>query len=135
MGVAQERLLGAPTVSRPECPIVGRIQIKESKALDGALHFQRISLKDVGNPLFGLLSAIGIKLNAVANDLSTAGDNVERQAIANTRINRGGRSVWERDKPANTLGFGQWKRVEAESTFALKTQVWAPFLEDLARWL
>ena len=87
--VAQERLLGAATVSRPQCPIVRWIQITEPKALDRALHFQRISLDDVGNPLPGLLGAVGIKLDTVAKHLSTAGDNLERHAIANTRVDRG----------------------------------------------
>jgi hypothetical protein len=66
IGVAQERLLCATTVSRPECPIIGWIQIQEAKALDRALHFQCIPLDDVGNPLPGLLGAVGIKLNTVA---------------------------------------------------------------------
>ena len=82
-------LLGAATVSRPQCPIVGRIQIQEPEALDRALHFQRISLDDVRNPLPGLLGAVGIKLDTVAKDLSTVGDNLERRAIANTRVERG----------------------------------------------
>ena len=89
IGVAQERLLGAATVSRPQCPIVRRIQIKEPKALDRALHFQRISLDDVGNPLPGLLGAVGIKLDTIAKHLSTAGDNLERHAIANARVDCG----------------------------------------------
>jgi len=46
--VAQERLLCATTVSRPECPIVRWIQIEKTKALNWALHFQLISLDDVG---------------------------------------------------------------------------------------
>jgi hypothetical protein len=118
--VAQERLLGATTVSRPECPIIGWIQIEEAKALDRALHFQRISLDDVGNPLPGLIGSVGIKLNAVAKDLSIAGDRLKRHAIANTRVECGQGSAWELEEPANPLGLGQWQRVESESTFALK---------------
>jgi hypothetical protein len=120
--VAQERLLCAPTVSRPQCPIVGWIQIKQAKALDRALYLQRIPLDDVGNPLSGLLGPIGIQLNTVAQRISTAGDNLERHAIASTRVNRGRRSAWELQKLANSLGFGEWKRVEAETTFALEAQ-------------
>jgi hypothetical protein len=41
------------------------------------------------NPLPGLLSAIGIKLNPVANNLSPIGDNLEGHAIANTRVDCG----------------------------------------------
>src|ERR1035441_8570913 len=89
IGVAQKRLLRAATVSGPQSPIVGRIQIQEAKALDRALHFQRISLDDVRNPLPGLLSAEGIKLNTVAKDLRTVGDNLERRAIADTRVECG----------------------------------------------
>jgi hypothetical protein len=69
-----------------------------------------------------LLSAIGIKLNTVAKHLSTVGDCLERHAIANTGIKCRRRLVWEQEKPANPLGFGQGQRVEAESTFALKAQ-------------
>ena len=39
--LAQEQLLGATTVSRPECPIIGWIQIEETRAFNRALHFQR----------------------------------------------------------------------------------------------
>jgi hypothetical protein len=46
-------------------------------------------MDDVRNPLLGLLNAEGIKLNTVAKDLSTVGDNLERRAIANTRVDRG----------------------------------------------
>jgi hypothetical protein len=93
IGVAQKCLLGATTVSRPQCPIIGWIQIQEAKALDRALHFQRISLDNVGDPLPGLLCAVGIKLDAVANDLSIVGDDLERHAIANTRVDCRGRSI------------------------------------------
>src|ERR1039458_2487965 len=54
IGMAQEQLLGAATVGRPQSPVIGWIQIKEANALDRALHFQRISLDDVGNLLPGL---------------------------------------------------------------------------------
>jgi hypothetical protein len=126
--VAQERLLGATTVSRPECPIVRRIQIQEAKAIDRALHFQSVPLNYVVNPLPGLLSAVGIKLNAVSKDRSTAGDRLEGHAIAGAGIERRRWSTWEHEESANPLGFGQWKRVEAESTFALKAQGRASFL-------
>ena len=86
--VAQERLLGATTVSRPEGPIVGRIQIEETKALDGALHFQRIALDYVGNPLPGLLGTVGIKLDTVAKHFGAAGDRLEGHAIADAGIDR-----------------------------------------------
>jgi hypothetical protein len=105
--VTQEQLFGAATVSRPQCPIIRWIQIQETKALDRALHFQRISVDDAGNPLPGLLSAVGIKLNTVTKHLSTAGDNLERLAIADTRVDRGRRQVRKQETPANPLGFGQ----------------------------
>jgi hypothetical protein len=35
-----------------------------------------------------LLGPVRIKLNSVAMDLSTAGDYLERHAIANTRVDR-----------------------------------------------
>ena len=87
IGVAQKRLLRAATVSGPLSPIVGRIQIQEANALDRALHFQRISLDDIGNPLPGLLGPVGIKLDAITKHLSTAGDYRERHAIPNARVN------------------------------------------------
>jgi hypothetical protein len=37
------------------------------------------------------------------------------------------------EEPGNPLGFGQWQWVEAESTFALKAQGWAPFSEEFVR--
>jgi hypothetical protein len=133
IGVAQERLLSTTTVSRPQCPIVRWIQIKEADALDWALHFQRISLDDVGDLLSGLLSAIGIKLNAVGQHLSATSDNLECNAIANTRVDRGRWSNWKLEEPANQLGFGQWQGIESETTFALKTKGWAPFSAELGR--
>jgi hypothetical protein len=36
-----------------------------------------------------LLGAEGITLNIIPNHLSTIGDNLERHAIANTRVDRG----------------------------------------------
>jgi hypothetical protein len=36
-----------------------------------------------------LLGAMGIKSDAVAKHSSAAGDNLERRAIANTRVERG----------------------------------------------
>jgi hypothetical protein len=53
-----------------------------------------------------LLGAVGIKLDTVAKHLSTAGDNLERHAIANTRVDRGRRSAWEHEESTNPLGFG-----------------------------
>jgi len=126
--VAQERLLGATTVSRPQRVVIGWIQIEETAALDRTLHFQRISLDDVGNPLSGLLSAVCIKLYAIAKHFSTVGDNLECHAIANTGVERGrGSSIWKPEESADSLGFRQWQREEPESTFALEAQWWAPF--------
>jgi hypothetical protein len=42
--VTQECGLCATTVSRPKDPVVGRIQIQETKAFDGAMHLQRVAL-------------------------------------------------------------------------------------------
>jgi hypothetical protein len=53
------------------------------------LYFQRISLDDVGNMFSGLLGPVGVKLDSVANHLSTTGDSLERHAIANTWVNGG----------------------------------------------
>ena len=86
--VAQEYLLSAATFSRPQCPIIGWIQIQEAKALDWALHFQRVSVDNVGNLLPGLLSAVGIKLDAVAQHFGVTGNCLEGYTIANTRIKR-----------------------------------------------
>jgi len=86
--VAQERLLGAATVSRPQRPIVRWIQIQEAKALDRALHFQRISLDDVANPLPCLLGTVGIKLDAVAKHLGVASNRLEGHAVADAGIDR-----------------------------------------------
>jgi len=85
------------------------------------LHFQRIALDYVRNPLAGLLSAIGIQLNTVAKDLSAVGDNLERRAIADTRVERG-RRPRELEEFANPVGFGQWQRVEAHLILADKAQ-------------
>jgi hypothetical protein len=80
-----------------------------------------------------LLSAVGIKLNAVAKHLGSTCNSLERHAIANAGVDCGRRSIWKAEESANRLGFGQWQRVEAESTFALKAQGWAPFSEELVR--
>ena len=37
------------------------------------------------------------------------------------------------EESANPLGFGQWQRVEAETTFALEAQCGPPFFEELGR--
>ena len=87
--VAQERLLCTTAFSRSEGPIVRWIQIQEPKAFDGALHFQRVALDYVGNPLPGLLGTVGIKLDAVAKHIGAAGDRLEGDAIADTGIERG----------------------------------------------
>jgi hypothetical protein len=105
IGVAQEHLLCAATVSRPQCPIVRWIQIEETKALDWALHFQRISLDDVRNPLPGLLGAVGIQLDPVAKHMGSACNSLERHSIANTRVDCGRRIIWKAKESANPLGF------------------------------
>ena len=89
IGVAQEHVLRAATVSRPQCPIVRWVQIEESAAFDRALNFQSISLDDVRNSLPGLLGPVGVKLDTVSKHLSATGDNFERHAIANTRVDCG----------------------------------------------
>jgi hypothetical protein len=53
------------------------------------LHFQRISLDYVWNPLPGFLGAVGIKLDTVAKHLGTLSDGLEGHAIADTRVERG----------------------------------------------
>jgi len=109
------------------------MQIKKTESLDGALYFQRIALDDVLNMLFGLLGAVGIKLNAIANNLSSVGGNLERHAIANARVDRGRRTIWKPEDSANPLGFGKWQRVESETTFALEAQFGPPFFEELGQ--
>ena len=52
--------------------------MEKAKALDRALHFQRIALNYVVNPVLGLVSPVSIQLNTVAKHLSTIGDNLER---------------------------------------------------------
>ena len=86
VGVAQECLLSAATVSRPRRPIVRWIQIQEAKALNGALHFQRISLDDVGDPISGLLGAVGVKLDTEAKHLGTLSDRVECHTISDAGV-------------------------------------------------
>jgi len=90
------------------------------------LHFQRVALDNIGNPLPGLVGTVGIKLNAVAKHVGTAGDRLERHAIADARVDRR-RRVWKQQESANPLGFGQWQRVEAESTLSLEAQMKPPF--------
>jgi hypothetical protein len=99
------------------------------------LHFQRIPLDDVGNPLHGLLSPKSIKFDAITKHVSTVGYSLERHTIANTRIDCGRWSPWEVEESADSLGFGQWQWVETESTFALEAQGRAPFSDKLARLL
>jgi hypothetical protein len=125
--VAQECLLSATTVSRPKGPIVRRIQIQEAKALDRALHLQRISLNGVGNPLPGLFGTVGVKLNTVTKHVGTAGDHLEGHAIANTRVDRGRGSIWELEETAKPLGLDQCQWVEAKPTFAEEAQSGPPF--------
>jgi hypothetical protein len=103
----------------------------EPEAFDGALHFQRISLDDVGNPLPGLVGTVGVQLDTVAKYLSTVGDNLERRAIANTRVERGRGFIGKQEKSANPLRFGKWQRVESETAFALEAQCGPPFFEEL----
>jgi len=50
------------------------------------MHFQRVALDHVRNPLPGLLSAVGIKLDAVAQHLGTTGDRLEGYAVAHARV-------------------------------------------------
>jgi hypothetical protein len=76
-----------------------------------------------------LLGPVGIKLNAVAKHLSTTGDSLECHAIANAGVDYGRWSIWKLKEQANSLGFEQWQRVEAESAFALETHEWPPFSE------
>ena len=86
--VAQKRLLGATTVSLSEGPIVGRIQVEEPKALCGAMNFQRVALGYVGNPLTGLLGAVGVEFDTVAKHVGGTGDRLEGHAIADAGIDR-----------------------------------------------
>jgi hypothetical protein len=53
------------------------------------LYFQSIALDYVWNPLSGLLGAVCIKLDTVARHFSAAGDNLERRAVADARVERG----------------------------------------------
>ena len=55
--------------------------------------------------------------------------NLERHAIANARVDCGGGLIGKQEKSTNPVGLGQWQGIEAESTFALKAQRWAPFSE------
>src|SRR5947208_11490240 len=115
--VAQKQLLRAPALRGSQRPIVRRIAVDTSQALDWAVHCQRVALNRVGNPLPGLLGPIGIKLDAVAKHFGAAGDSFERHTIADTGIYR--RSDFRKqEEPANALCFRQWKRVEAETGLA-----------------
>src|ERR1019366_6743839 len=96
--------------------------IQEAEALDWALDLQSISLDDVGNPAPGLFGPVGIKLDTVAQYLSPVGNNLKRHAIADTGVKRRRGLAWEKEKPAYSLGFGQWQWVEPKATFALKSQ-------------
>jgi hypothetical protein len=69
-----------------------------------------------------LLGAVGIKLNAVTKQLGAAGDCLESHAIADAGVYCRRGLIGKQEKPANPAGLGQWKRVETESTFALKAQ-------------
>jgi len=86
--VAQESLLCAAIFTRAEGPIVRRIQIAKPEGFDGAMHFQRVALDYVRNPLPGLVSAVGIKFDAVAKHLGATGDYLEGHAIANAGVDR-----------------------------------------------
>jgi hypothetical protein len=68
------------------------------------LHFKRISLDDVGNPLPGLLGAVGIKLDTVAEHFGAAGDRLEGHAIADAGIKRRRRQVPVQEVSANLKG-------------------------------
>ena len=74
---------------------------------------------------------MGIKSDAVAKHSSAAGDNLERRAIANTRVERGRGFIGKQEKSANPLRFGKWQRVESETAFALEAQCGPPFFEEL----
>jgi hypothetical protein len=86
--VAQERLFGATTVSRSKGPIIGWIQVDERKGLDGALYFQCVALNYVRDPLPSLLSAVGIKFNAVSMYFGATGDGRKCHTIADAGIDR-----------------------------------------------
>jgi hypothetical protein len=80
------------------------------------------------NPLLGLLCSIGIEFDSVVKHLTVTGDGFERNAIADAGVN-GGRRIWKAQEATNSLGFGEWQRVKAESAFALKSQGRTPFSE------
>jgi hypothetical protein len=86
------------------------------------MHFQRVTLDYVRNALPGLLGAVGIKLDAVAKQLGAAGDCLESHAIADAGVYCRRGLIGKQEKPSNPAGLRQWKRVETESTFALKAQ-------------
>ena len=84
-----------------------------------------------GSPLPGLLRAVGVKLDAVANDLGAAGDRLERYAIADARIERRRGHIGKHEESVNPLGLGEWQGIKAEPTFADKAHTNAPFSEKL----
>ena len=89
-----------------QVPVVGWIQVKEPKALDGAMHFQRVTLDYVRNALPGLLGAVGIKLDAVAKQLGAAGDCLESHAIADAGVYCRRGLIGKQEKPPNPAGLG-----------------------------
>jgi hypothetical protein len=52
------------------------------------MNFQRVALGYVGNPLTGLLGAVGVKLDAIAKHIGACGDRLEGDTIANAGIDR-----------------------------------------------
>jgi hypothetical protein len=88
-------------------------------------------LNYVGNPLTGLLGAVGVKLDSVAKHFGAGGDRLEGDAIAGAGIDRRRRLVREQEKSANPLGFGKWQRVKAKPSLAFKAQNRSPFSERL----
>jgi hypothetical protein len=92
-----------------------------------------LTWRHCGNPLPGLLGPAGIKLNTMAKHFSTIGDNLERHAITNTRVDLGQWSgISKPEESANPLGFRQRQREESDSAFALEAQGWAPFSGRIA---
>jgi hypothetical protein len=65
-----------------------------------------LGLDYVGNPLPGLLSAVGIQFDTVAEYLGTAGDRLEGHAIAGAGIERRREEIRKQDKSANPLSLG-----------------------------
>jgi hypothetical protein len=89
--VAQKDLLGAATAAvceRLQRPVIRRVQELKAKALDWAMHLHGVAMNHLGNPLPGLLGAIGIKFNAVAKHLGAAGDRLKGHSIADAGVDR-----------------------------------------------